>query len=85
MIRKIHGQDARESVHGAFREGIGAFADLARVHQWNQEFAATSGEGRRYEAFARSGHVPAGAAVEVVGIDTFRVIVTVSTNPSKKS
>ena len=42
-------------------------------------------EGRRYEAFARSGHVPAGAAVEVVGIDTFRVIVTVSTNPSKKS
>lgn len=37
--------------------------------------------GRRYEAFARSGHVPAGAAVEVVGIDTFRVIVTLSTNP----
>ena len=42
-------------------------------------------EGRRYEAFARSGHVPAGAAVEVVGIDTFRVIVTLSTNPSKTS
>ena len=63
----------------------GGFADLARVHQWNQEFAATSGEGRRYEAFARSGHVPAGAAVEVVGIDTFRVIVTLSTNPSKTS
>lgn len=42
-------------------------------------------EGRRYEAFARSGHVPAGAAVEVVGIDTFRVIVTLSTNHSKTS
>ena len=30
----------------------GGFADLARVHQWNQEFAATSGEGRRYEEMA---------------------------------
>jgi len=39
-------------------------------------------EGRRYEAFARSGHVPAGTAVEVVGFDTFRVIVTLSTNPN---
>jgi membrane-bound serine protease (ClpP class) len=41
--------------------------------------------GRRYEAFARSGHVPAGAAVEVVGIDTFRVIVTLSTNPTSSN
>ena len=39
-------------------------------------------DGRRYEAFARSGHVPAGSAVEVVGFDTFRVIVTLSTNPN---
>ena len=37
-------------------------------------------EGRRYEAFSRSGLVPAGATVEVVGIDTFRVVVTLSTN-----
>ena len=30
----------------------GGFADLARVHAWNQEFAASSGEGRRYEEMA---------------------------------
>ena len=30
----------------------GGFADLARVHAWNQEFAAASGEGRRYEEMA---------------------------------
>ncbi len=30
----------------------GGFADLSRVHQWNQEFAASSGEGRRYEEMA---------------------------------
>lgn len=42
-------------------------------------------DGRRYEAFARSGHVAAGSAVEVVGIDVFRVIVTLSTNPNPSS
>jgi 3-deoxy-7-phosphoheptulonate synthase len=30
----------------------GGFADLSRVHAWNQEFVATSVEGRRYEAVA---------------------------------
>lgn len=33
-------------------------------------------EGRRYEAFCRSGHAPKGAALRVIGIDNFRVIVT---------
>lgn len=33
-------------------------------------------EGRRYEAFCRSGHVPKGATLRVVGVDNFRVIVT---------
>ena len=33
-------------------------------------------EGRRYEAFCRSGHVPKGAMLRVIGIDNFRVIVT---------
>ncbi|MDI1319234.1 MAG: NfeD family protein [bacterium] len=33
-------------------------------------------EGRRYEAFCRSGHVPKGAVLRVIGIDNFRVIVT---------
>ncbi len=32
-------------------------------------------EGRRYEAFCRTGHVPVGTALEVVGADNFRLIV----------
>lgn len=35
-------------------------------------------EGRRYEAFCRSGHVAKGAVLRVVGVDNFRVIVTQS-------
>jgi 3-deoxy-7-phosphoheptulonate synthase len=30
----------------------GGFADLSRVHAWNQEFVANSAEGRRYSAIA---------------------------------
>ncbi len=30
----------------------GGFADLRRVHQWNQEFVSSSNEGRRYEQLA---------------------------------
>ncbi|MSU49884.1 MAG: serine protease [Opitutus sp.] len=33
-------------------------------------------EGRRYEAFARSGQVAAGALIEIVDLDNFRLIVT---------
>lgn len=33
-------------------------------------------EGRRYDAFCRSGHVPKGTTLRVVGIDNFRIIVT---------
>lgn len=35
-------------------------------------------EGRRYEAFCRSGHVAKGARLRVVSVDNFRVIVTQS-------
>jgi len=35
-------------------------------------------DGRRYEAFCRSGHAAKGAALRVVGVDNFRVIVTPS-------
>ena len=31
----------------------GGFADLGRVHQWNQEFVEASPEGARYEALAK--------------------------------
>src|SRR5580704_17831934 len=30
----------------------GGFADLSQVHQWNQQFVASSGEGQRYERIA---------------------------------
>jgi membrane-bound serine protease (ClpP class) len=33
-------------------------------------------EGRRYEAFCRSGQVAKGAPLRVVGVDNFRIIVT---------
>jgi membrane-bound ClpP family serine protease len=33
-------------------------------------------EGRRYEAFARSGHVQAGAQLDIVDLDNFRLIVS---------
>jgi len=35
-------------------------------------------DGRRYEAFCRSGHVAKGAVLRVVGVDNFRLIVTQS-------
>ncbi len=38
-------------------------------------------EGRRYEAFARSGLIAVGAKVEVVDLDNFRVIVTQTSHP----
>lgn len=37
-------------------------------------------EGRRYEAFARSGHVATGAAVDVIDLDNFRLIVAQTSN-----
>lgn len=33
-------------------------------------------DGRRYEAFCQSGQVPAGTALEVIGADNFRLIVS---------
>lgn len=33
-------------------------------------------EGRRYEAYSRSGHAAKGARLRVVGLDNFRLIVT---------
>lgn len=33
-------------------------------------------DGRRYEAFCRSGHVSKGATLRVVGVDNFRIIVS---------
>jgi membrane-bound serine protease (ClpP class) len=41
-------------------------------------------DGKRYEAFARTGHVRAGTTLEIVDIDTFRLIVSpTTTQPSQ--
>jgi len=41
-------------------------------------------DGRRYEAFARTGHVRAGATLEIVDIDAFRLIVSQTTTQSSQ-
>ena len=46
----------------------GGFADLSRVHAWNQEFVASSKEGRRYDAIA-DGIERAMRFMEACGID----------------
>ena len=40
-------------------------------------------EGKRYEAFARDGYIAAGEPLEVVDVDTFRLIVSKPGTPSR--
>jgi len=50
LERAYHQSAATLNLVRAFAKG--GFADLSRVHAWNQEFVATSPEGRRYEELA---------------------------------
>ena len=50
LVRAYHQSAATLNLARAFTKG--GFADLTRVHAWNQEFVATSREGQRYEALA---------------------------------
>ena len=50
MVRAYHHSSSTLNLLRAFTKG--GFADLSQVHAWNQEFLATSAEGRRYEAIA---------------------------------
>jgi 3-deoxy-7-phosphoheptulonate synthase len=50
MVRAYHQSAATLNLLRAFTKG--GFADLAQVHTWNQEFAASAPEGQRYEAVA---------------------------------
>jgi 3-deoxy-7-phosphoheptulonate synthase len=50
LIAAYHQSAATLNLLRAFTKG--GFADLARVHQWNQDFVATSAEGQRYERLA---------------------------------
>jgi 3-deoxy-7-phosphoheptulonate synthase len=50
LVQAYHQAAATLNLLRAFTKG--GFADLTRVHAWNQEFVASSREGRRYERMA---------------------------------
>ena len=50
MLRAYHQSSSTLNLLRAFTRG--GFADLTRVHQWNQEFVASSPQGQRYAAVA---------------------------------
>jgi 3-deoxy-7-phosphoheptulonate synthase len=50
MLRGYHQSAATLNLVRAFAKG--GFADLSRVHMWNQEFVASSKQGKQYEALA---------------------------------
>src|SRR5690606_5858856 len=50
LERMYHAASATLNLLRAFTKG--GFADLTRVHAWNQEFVASSPQGRRYEQIA---------------------------------
>jgi 3-deoxy-7-phosphoheptulonate synthase len=50
LVSAYHQAAATLNLLRAFTKG--GFADLSHVHQWNQQFVASSAEGRRYERIA---------------------------------
>src|SRR5881398_2004223 len=50
LIAAYHQSASTLNLLRAFTKG--GFADLSQVHMWNQQFVASSSEGRRYEAIA---------------------------------
>ncbi len=51
LLQAYHQSASTLNLLRAFTKG--GFADLSRVHAWNQEFVASSPEGRRYEQLAQ--------------------------------
>lgn len=74
----------RAFLHAEIRGTCSSFGDEARALVGKRGEAVTvlspSGyvriDGRRYEAFCQTGQAPAGTALEVVGADNFRLIVS---------
>ncbi|HZM32621.1 MAG TPA: 3-deoxy-7-phosphoheptulonate synthase class II [Acidimicrobiales bacterium] len=50
LVQAYHQSAVTLNLLRAFTKG--GFADLSRVHQWNQQFVASSPEGRRYDRVA---------------------------------
>ena len=67
LVQAYHQAASTLNLLRAFTKG--GFADLNRVHAWNQEFVASSAEGRRYEQVA--GEVERALAfMRACGVDT---------------
>nr|MBA2529884.1 3-deoxy-7-phosphoheptulonate synthase class II [Euzebyales bacterium] len=73
LVRCYHQSAATLNLLRAFTRG--GFADLEKVHVWNQEFVASSPEGRRYEVIAdeitRALRFLAACGVDVANDPTF--------------
>ena len=67
LVQAYHQAASTLNLVRAFTKG--GFADLNRVHSWNQEFVATSAEGQRYEQVA-SEVERALAFMRACGVDT---------------
>jgi 3-deoxy-7-phosphoheptulonate synthase len=67
LLAAYHQSSSTLNLLRAFTKG--GFADLRRVHAWNQEFVASSGEGRRYEEIA-DGIDRALRFMKACGVDT---------------
>ncbi len=67
LLTAYHQASATLNLLRAFTKG--GFADLTRVHAWNQEFVASSAEGRRYEELA-TGIDRALRFMKACGVDT---------------
>jgi 3-deoxy-7-phosphoheptulonate synthase len=70
LLHAYHQSASTLNLLRAFTKG--GFADLRRVHAWNQEFVASSPEGRRYEQLA-AGIEAAVRFMESCGLDPDRV------------
>ena len=67
LVQGYHQSAATLNLLRAFTKG--GFADLSRVHAWNQEFVANSPEGQRYEEAAR-GIEKALRFMRAIGVET---------------
>jgi 3-deoxy-7-phosphoheptulonate synthase len=67
LLAAYHQSSSTLNLLRAFTKG--GFADLRRVHAWNQEFVTSSGEGRRYEQIA-DGIDRALRFMKACGVDT---------------
>ncbi|MFT3784018.1 MAG: NfeD family protein [Nibricoccus sp.] len=71
---------ASTTIHATSQPALANVSDVVGREAVAQTILAPSGyvtvEGRRYEAYSQSGHVPAGARLRVVGLDNFRLIVS---------